>query len=483
MKKRAEKDVLGKIDVDENAYYGSFTQRARENFQLSGIKADSEFIKSLAMIKKAAAMANSSLGVLDKNKANAIIKAADEVIANKFSDNFVLDVFQAGAGTPFNMNMNEVIANRATELLGGKKGQYLVHPNNDVNMAQSSNDVIPTAVRLASLFLLKKLMVEIKNFENSLRKKSREFEDILKTGRTHFEDAVPITLGQEFGAWADSIEKNIVRIKNAEKEILELGIGGTAIGTGINTHPEFKDLVIENLKKIANIDVYKAKNSIETTQSMDCFVSLSNALRILAIDLFRIANNLSILNSGPKAGIGEVILPEVEPGSSIMPGKINPSIPEAVIMCCYQAFGNDAAISNAAQYSILELNVMTPVIAHNLFQSEKLLANALKMFREKCIDGIKANEERCLGLLNSSFAFATALNPYLGYDVVSKIVHDALKKNKTLKEIILENKIINESDLNCILNTKNMTKPGIINKKLAEKIRKSENFKKFVKKM
>src|SRR3989338_2451048 len=223
MKKRAEKDVLGKIDVDENAYYGSFTQRARENFQLSGIKADSEFIKSLAMIKKAAAMANSSLEVLDRNKANAIIKAADEVIANKFSDNFVLDVFQAGAGTPFNMNMNEVIANRATELLGGKKGQYLVHPNNDVNMAQSSNDVIPTAVRLASLFLLKKLMVEIKNFENSLRKKS-----------------------QEFGAWADSIEKNIVRIKNAEKEILELGIGGTAIGTGINTHPEFKDLVIRS---------------------------------------------------------------------------------------------------------------------------------------------------------------------------------------------------------------------------------------------
>ena len=477
---RIEKDVMGEIKVPADSYYGAFTERARVNFQISGIKAHKEFLTSLATIKKAAALANIELKQLDEKIGNALVKAADEVISGKFDNYFILDVYQAGAGTPFNMNCNEIIANRATELLGGKLGQYLVNPNNHVNMAQSTNDVIPTTTRIAILFLLKDLVAEARKLEWSLRKKSEEFNDILKVGRTHWEDAVPITLGQEFEAYAVSIAKDIKRMLDASEELKELGIGGTAIGTGITTHPKFHETVVKHLNEITKLNLKTSKNLIELTQNYNSFVSFSSSLKMLAINLLRISNNLSILNSGPKAGINEIILPDVEPGSSIMPGKINPSIPECVIMVCYDVMGKDKTVESAAQYSILELNVMCPIIAYNILQSMKLLTNTLKMFRELCIDGIQANEERCIELLHKSTAIATALNPYLGYQVISKIVKEALKSNLTIKETILKYKLVDEKDLNKILSPEEMTKPKEIDLKLNEKIKNSENYKKFL---
>ena len=477
---RTEKDVIGEIKVPAGSYYGAFTQRAKINFQISGIKAHKEFLAALATVKKAAALANIKLNQLDEKIGNAIIKAADEVIGGKFDDYFALDAYQAGAGTPFNMNCNEIIANRATEILGGNLGQYAVNPNNHVNMAQSTNDVIPTATRIAILFLLKDLAEEAEKFELSLRKKSEEFKSVLKVGRTHWEDAVPITLGQEFGAYAVAISKDIERILKSSGELRELGIGGTAIGTGITTHPKFHETIVGKLNEITKLDLKTTNDMIELTQNYNCFVSFSSSLKMMAIDLFRISNNLSIMNSGPKGGISEIILPDAEPGSSIMPGKINPSIPECVIMVCFDVMGKDNTVELAAQYSILELNVMCPVIAKNILDSMKILTSALKMFRELCIDGIRADEERCLELLHKSTAIATALNPYFGYQAVSKIVKESLKNNSTIKEMILKYKLIDENDLNKILSPEEMTQPGEIDLRLAEKIKTSDSYKLFL---
>lgn len=477
---RTEKDVMGSIEVPADAYYGAFTQRAKINFQISGIRAHKEFLISLATIKKAAALTNMELKQLDEKIGNAILKAADEVIAGKFDSYFVLDVYQAGAGTPFNMNCNEIIANRATEFLGGKLGQYIVNPNNHVNMAQSTNDVVPTATRIAILALAKNLISEIKFFENSLRNKAKQFNFISKVGRTHWEDAVPITLGQEFESYAVSIAKDINRIWLFSEELKELGIGGTAIGTGITTHPKFHETIVKKLNELTNLDLKTSKNLIELTQNYNCFVSFSSGLKMLAIDLVRIANNLSILNMGPKAGISEILLPDVEPGSSIMPGKINPSIPECVIMVGFDVMGKDKTVELAAQYSILELNVMCPVIAYNILQSMKILTSALKMFREFCIDGIKADEERCKELLDKSTAIATALNPYIGYQITSKIVKEALKNNDSIKNTVLKYKLIDEKALNKILSPEEMTKPIEIDLELIKKIKNSDNYKRFL---
>jgi len=477
---RIERDIMGEVQVPADSYYGAFTERARKNFQISGIRAHKEFLDSLATIKMAAAMTNVELKQLDEKIGNAIIGAADEVIQGKFDEYFVLDVYQAGAGTPFNMNCNEIIANRATEILGGKLGEYLIHPNNHVNMAQSTNDVIPTATKIAILFLSKNLIEESRKVELSLRKKSKEFKSILKLGRTHWEDAVPITLGQEFESYAVSIAKDTDRILKTSEELKELGIGGTAIGTGITTHPKFHETIVKKLNEATKLNLKSTNNMIELTQNYNCFVSFSSSLKLLAINLFRISNNLSIMNSGPKGGFSEIILPDVEPGSSIMPGKINPSIPECVIMVCYDVMGKDKTVELAAHYSILEMNVMCPVIAYNILQSMKLLTNSLKMFRELCVDGILANEERCLELLNKSTAIATALNPYFGYQAVSKIVKESLKDNSTIKEIILKYNIIGENDLNKILSPEEMTQPKEIDLELVDKIKKSENYKKFL---
>ncbi len=477
---RIEKDVMGEVKVPSNSYYGAFTQRAKENFKISGIRAHKEFLVSLATIKKAAALANIELKQLDEKTGNAVVKAADEVIAGKFDSFFVLDVYQAGAGTPFNMNCNEIIANRATELLGGKLGQYIANPNNHVNMAQSTNDVIPTATKIAILSLTESLTLEAEKLKDSLRNNGVEFNDILKVGRTHWEDAVPVTLGQEFESYAVAIEKDIARIISASEELKELGIGGTAIGTGITTHPKFHETIIKKLSELTKIELKASKNLLEQTQNYNCFVSFSSSLKILAIDLIRIANNLSILNSGPKAGIAEIMLPDVEPGSSIMPGKINPSIPECVLMVCFDVLGKDRTVESAAQYSILELNVMCPIIAYNILQSMKILTNAMKMFREFCINGIEANEERCLELLHKSTAIATALNPYLGYQAVSKVVKEALKNDSTIKETVLKYNLIEEEDLDRILSLEEMTQPTMIDMELISKIKNSEDYRRFL---
>jgi len=441
---RIERDSLGEVEVPDDALYGAFTTRAYNNFQISGIKAKPELIKSYAIIKKACALANMKLGMLDERIGNAIVQAADEVIEGKHMQYFILDVFQAGAGTPFNMNTNEVIANIAIKKLGGRPGDYnLVHPNNHVNMAQSSNDVTPTAIRLSVLLMLSPLIAELEKLASEFLAKAEEYDNVIKVGRTHLEDALPIRYGQVFEGYASSLQKCIERLNNAKKAMLELSIGGTAVGTGVNTHPEFKKTVILELRRLTNFEFYSG-NSIALAWSMAGFVEMSNALRILAIELNKISNDLRLLNSGPDAGIAEIILPEVQPGSSIMPGKINPSIAEAVNMVCFQVIGNDHALTLAAEAGQFELNVMTPLIAFDLLWSIELLTNTIRMFREKCIAGMRVNEERCAQLLENSHSFGAVLNPYIGYDMVAELVKIALRENKTLKQVIVERNIIPE---------------------------------------
>ena len=469
---RLEKDSLGEIEVPENVLYGAFTTRASRNFKISGIRAKPEFIKSIALIKKAAAIANMKLGVLDKKTGKAIVTAADEVIEGKYSDQFILDVFQAGAGTPFNMNMNEVIANVANIKLGGKPGDYnLVHPNNHVNMAQSSNDVIPTAIRLSVLLTLSPLIEELEKISVQFHAKSKKYDHVIKVGRTHLEDAVPIRYGQVFGGYAESLGKCIVRLAASENSMLELGIGGTAVGTGINTHPDFKKTIISELNKLTGFQFYKG-NSIMLHWSMAGFVDVSGALRILAIELNKISNDLRLLNSGPKTGLAEIVLPEVEPGSSIMPGKINPSIAEAVNMVCFQVMGNDHGVSLAAEAGQMELNVMTPLIAYDLLWSIELLMNTVRMFRVDCIEGMEVDEKRCAELIEKSHALATVLNPYIGYENVAMLVKAALAENKSLRQVLIEKDLIPDKYLNEILDARKMTEPGVIDKRVVEGIRK-----------
>lgn len=468
---RFEKDSLGEIEVPDNVLYGAFTTRAARNFRISGIRAKHEFIKSIALIKKSAAIANVKLGVLDKKIGEAIVKAAEEVIDGKYSDQFILDVFQAGAGTPFNMNTNEVIANVAIKKLGGKPGDYhLVHPNNHVNMAQSSNDVIPTTIRLSVLLTLLPLIEELEKISAEFRAKAREYDHVIKVGRTHLEDAVPISYGQVFGGYAASLGKCVVRLSSAEDSMLELGIGGTAVGTGINTHPDFKKMIVSELCKLTGFQFYQG-DSIMLHWSMAGFVDVSSALRILAIELNKISNDLRLLNSGPKTGIAEIVLPEVEPGSSIMPGKINPSIAEAVNMVCFQVIGNDHAVSLAAEAGQMELNVMTPIIAYDLLWSIELLTNTVRMFRVDCIEGIVVDEKRCSELLENSHALATVLNPYIGYENVAILVKTALAENKSLKQVLIEKDMIPEKYLNEILDARKMTEPGVIDRRIIEEIR------------
>jgi aspartate ammonia-lyase len=470
---RIEKDSLGEVEVPDNVLYGAFTTRASNNFQISGIKAKSEFIKSIAQVKKAAALTNMKLGMLDKRLGNAIVQAAGEVIEGKFRDQFILDVFQAGAGTPFNMNINEVIANLAIKKLGGKPGDYrIIHPNNHVNMAQSSNDVIPTAARLSVLLSLSPLILEMEEMSTSFQAKGKRYEGVIKVGRTHLEDAVPIRYDQVFEGYATAIGKCIERLKNAEKSMLELGIGGTAVGTGINTHPDFKKTIISELNRLTGLEFYGG-NSVMLSWSMTAFVEMSSALRILAIDLNKLSNDLRLLNSGPKTGISEIVLPEVEPGSSIMPGKINPSIPEAVNMVCFQVIGNDHAVALAAEAGQLELNVMTPLIVFDLLWSIELLTKAVRMLREKCISGIIVDEKRCKEFLEKSQALATVLNPYIGYENVAELVKAALSENKSLKQVLLDKDLIPEKYLGEILDPMKMTEPGVIDKKIIDEIRKN----------
>lgn len=457
---RLERDFLGEVQVPTDAYYGVFTVRAMRNFQLSGIRARPVFIKSLGIVKKSAAEANRELGLLDAKKADAIIAAADEVIAGKLDSQFPLDAYQAGAGTPFNMNANEVIANRAIELLGGNRGDYaVVNPNNDVNMAQSSNDVIPTAIRVACVLEGKKMVGELEELADAIRKKGGEFANIVKTGRTHLQDAVPITFGQEFGAWANAVDADLPALLASIERLRSLGIGGTAIGTGINTHPEFRGLVVQKIAKNANEKFVAGKDPVELTNNMNAFLEFSSAMRGCAATMFRIANDLKLLSSGPKTAIGELYLPEVEPGSSIMPGKVNPSIPEAAEMAAIQVIANDTAVMLACKGGQLQLNTNTPLIAQNLLFSIELLANTARMFRELCITGIRADESRAGELLRSGLILATALNPRLGYQKMSELVKEALARKITIYDIILEKKLLSKEELDELLSPEKLARP------------------------
>ncbi|MDP2210047.1 MAG: aspartate ammonia-lyase [Bacteroidota bacterium] len=448
---RLEKDSLGEKHIPDESYYGIQTQRALENFHISNLKAHNEFIESYLLIKKTAAIANKKCNVLDKKIADAIISACDEILSGRFIDQFVVDVYQAGAGTSFNMNVNEVIANRALELTGEEKGDYsLINPNDHVNMSQSTNDTYPTAMRIAVLFKLQKLLPTLQKLQSELANKEKEFIDVIKSGRTHLQDATPISLGQEFSGYASVLKKHIETINDSKKYLLELGLGGTAVGTGLNTPTDYRDVVIEELQKLTGMEFKKADNYFEAMQSMFPFVHLSNALANLSLDLIRIANDLRLLSSGPMTGLAEIKLPAVQPGSSIMPGKINPSIAEMLNMVCFQVIGNNTTISLAAQAGQLELNVMMPVINYNLLQTIEILTNAITVFSEKCVKGIEANRERCKNYSEKSISVATLLSPKIGYLKTAELVKEALEKNVTVKKLVIEKGIMTEKDFDAL---------------------------------
>lgn len=455
---RIERDSLGERDLPGDVYYGIQTARAFENFPISGWKPDPSLVTATVQIKKAAARVNRELGALDPRLADAIERAADQVLEGGLRDQFVVDPFQAGAGTSHNMNANEVLANLAIELLGGAKGDYsVVHPNDHVNMAQSTNDVFPTAMRLSALELAGKLLVALDGLAAALRKKSDEFDGIVKSGRTHLQDAVPIRLGQVFGAYATAIAKNRVRISRASEELREIGLGGTAVGTGLNAPRGYRKRIVVELSLITGQKLAATEDYFEAMQSMSPFVALSAALRTLATDTIRIANDLRLLSSGPNTGLAEIRLPAVQPGSSIMPGKVNPVMAEMTDMVCFQVMGNDLVIATAAQAGQLELNVMMPVISLNLNNSLKILANALTALRTRCVDGVLANEERCRWYVEHSASLVTALNPKIGYAKAAEIAKRAIARNKTIRETIEEEGLLSEQELLDVLNTRSMT--------------------------
>jgi aspartate ammonia-lyase len=463
---RTERDSLGVVQVPKGAYYGPETARAVANFAISGVRPLPEFIRATVLVKKAAAEANIDLGLLDKRLGQAIIAAADEILQDKLTGDFVVDVFQAGAGTSHNMNANEVLANRAAEILGGAKGDYkVVSPHDHVNMGQSTNDTYPTFIRVASAILVEPLKQVLRDLKGSFEEKAREFDDIVKSGRTHLQDASPVRLGQEFSAFANIIDDDIHRLEDATEKILELNLGGTAVGTGLNADPKYVRLAIQNLTRYTGFQFREARNHTALMQSMTDLVSLSAALRDLSVDLIKIANDLRLLSSGPVTGIGEIVLPPVQPGSSIMPGKVNPVMAEMLNMVCFEVIGNDLTISMAGQAGQLELNVMMPVIAYDLTQSLVILTNAVRSFDKKLVIGIKANKDRCQDLLSKSAGIALALNPFIGYDKAAEVAKEALARGVPLREIVLEKKLLTEKQLDEILDPYAMTTPGVHGKK------------------
>ena len=434
MKTRKEKDALGTVEVPAESYGGSFYVRAKKNFQISGLRVSPSLACAFGFIKIAAAKVNAELGLLDKRKSAAIQKAGGEFLEGKFQEFYELDIYQAGAGTPWNMTLNEILANRANEILGGRKGEYKeVHPNDHVNRSQSSNDVMPTAMRLAVLIELEKLLDAEERLYSSLFKKGDQFKKVLKVGRTHLQDAVPVTLGQEFEAYGSALMGAQMRIHSAEFELQVLGIGGTAIGSGINSHPKFAGKMVKELAKLSGLEnLSEADNKFETTHSMAAFLCASSALRSLAVELIRICNDLRLMASGPDAGFNEIRLPEVEPGSSIMPGKVNPSELESMLMICTQVIGLDSAICLASQKGEFELNWYTPLIACDLLHQIEILTNGMTILRVDCIEGLAANEKEMRSVLEHSTAMATALVPKLGYDKVAEMVKKAKKSKRTI---------------------------------------------------
>jgi fumarate hydratase class II len=452
---------MGPVEVPEDAYYGASTMRAVLNFPISGLRFPRRFIRALGLIKRSAAEANAELGLLEPRLAEAIARAAGEVVEGPLDDQFVVDVFQTGSGTSTNMNANEVIANRAAELLGGRQGAKLVHPNDHVNLGQSSNDVIPTAIHLSALLAMREELVPaLSALQASLAAKAQEFWPVLKTGRTHLQDATPIRLGQEFLGYAGQVERALRRLERAAAELEEVALGGTAVGTGLNTHPLFAAQVCERLSAATGLAVRETDNHFQAQSSLDAVVGCSGALRAAAIALFKIANDICWLASGPRAGLGELSLPEVQPGSSIMPGKVNPVIPEALIQVCAQVMGNDTTVALAGQRSFFELNTMMPVAGYNLLQSIELLAAGARNFGERCVDGLQATE-RGPELVEKGLAMATGLAPIIGYDAAAEIAKEAAASGRTIREVAQERTGLSDEDLQRALDPTAMTEPGL----------------------
>ncbi len=458
---RLEKDSLGSKEVPAQVYYGIQTARAVENFPISGLRSHPALIRAIGMIKQAAAKTNAALELIDARVAAAMIDAAREVQEGMWDAEFVVDAFQAGAGVSFHMNANEVIANRAEELLGGKPGEYkLVHPNDHVNYGQSTNDVFPTAMRLAALLELERLYPVLDELVTALEAKGREFHDILKSGRTHMQDAVPMRLGQEFAAYAGAIRRCVKQIRQQSEYLREIGLGGSAVGTGINTHPRYREKVITDLSRISGQALVPADDMRYAMQSNVAMAALSSALRNLALEAIRISNDLRMLSSGPNTGLAEITLPALQPGSSIMPGKINPVLPEMLAMVAFQVVGNDVALSMAVQAGQLELNVMMPAMAYNILQSITILTNALRVFTLRCVAGITANAERCNFYAQSTVSLATALNPYIGYTKSAEIAKESVATGKSIIEIARSRRYLTEEQVKDILDPGRMTEPS-----------------------
>ena len=464
---RVEKDSIGTKDVPANVYYGVQSLRAAENFPITGLRMNPELIRSLAYIKKAAALTNLEAGLLNESIANAIVRACDEILAGKLREQFIVDPVQGGAGTSINMNANEVIANRAIELLGGVKGDYsLVNPNDHVNCGQSTNDVIPTAGKMTTLRLLKKLETELDRLRAAFEDKSREFNHVIKMGRTQMQDAVPIRLGQEFRAYADAVRRDTVRMGKAMDEMRSLNMGGTAIGTGINADETYLRRIVPVLSEVSGMELTQAGDLIDSTQNPDPFVAVSGAVKTCAVTLSKIANDLRLMSSGPRTGFGEINLPARQNGSSIMPGKVNPVIPEVINQVAFLIIGNDMTVTMAAEGGQLELNAFEPIIFYCLFQSIGTLTYAVQTFVDNCVTGITANEERCRELVESSVGVITALTPHIGYQHAANIAKRAIVTGQSVRKLILQEKLLTEEEIDTILDPMNLTKPGIPGKEL-----------------
>ena len=459
---RTEHDLLGEREVPNEYLYGVQTLRAIENFNISGVTLSffPILIESLAMVKLAAARANGELGLIEESVTNAIVRACNEIINGKYHNHFIVDMIQGGAGTSTNMNANEVIANRALEILGYEAGQYeYCHPNNHVNLSQSTNDAYPTSVKIALIKSNEKLVQTLQELVASFRKKGQEFSHIIKMGRTQLQDAVPMTLGQSFEAYAATLEEEIARLKQNADLFLEINMGATAIGTGINSEPDYAEKVVKHLQKITELKVKNAKNLVEATQDTGAFVMYSSAIKRLAIKLSKISNDLRLLSSGPRTGLNEINLPPMQPGSSIMPGKVNPVIPEVVNQIAFKVIGNDLTVTMGAEAGQLELNVMEPVIVQSIFESIEMLVNGMKTFKHRCVDGITANEKRCRELVMNSIGIVTALNPVLGYETCSMLAKEALKNDLSVYDLVIEKKLLSENELEELLKPENMIAP------------------------
>jgi aspartate ammonia-lyase len=459
---RIEKDSLGELQVPADAYYGVQTARAVANFPISGIRPHPIFVRAFVIIKRSAAVVHRELGVLSKERADAIIKAADEILAGEWLDQVVVDVYQAGAGTSTNMNMNELIANRAIELMGGTRGDYTkVHPNDHVNMAQSTNDAYPAAIRIGVCLKNPDLLKALDGLIAAMDAKAKEFDDVIKSSRTHLQDAVPIRLGQEFGGWASILRRCRERLVEAEHGLRQLNLGGTASGTGMNAHPKYRVMVAKEITRYTGIDFNPASNLFEVTQSLGDMLYYSSALRLLAIELGRIVNDVRLLSCGPRTGLNEFVLPPVQPGSSIMPGKVNPSMAEMMNQVCYQIIGFDTTVALSAGAGQMDLNVMMPVVNYNLQQAVHIFSTAITAFTDKCIKGITVDRARCAYYFEASVGMATILNPHIGYSKAAELAKESVKTGKTIVQLIREQKILTEEQLKEILDPMKLTEPDL----------------------